>query len=279
MLYWNINGRFAFLKDTNILAWLNNSNLIFLSAHFTKGQIFDIYGYNVYHNSNSDVLDTKSRGGISYFIKNNIHPHVKTVNITFDYHIVVDFKNNYRIVGSYIPPIDSIYYNESIYADIPYFINHIDSDAVIIGGGDLNSRIGNCKRTPFNVSNCFYRPNPDTTVNSHGLFLKRLCSAYKYFILNNLTVGDRNFDGDFTVEKANRRSQNDICITNLSGFKYITEFKIHNIPFNFSDHRPVSICCEFTYSPYTLLKDASYDILTESSINNPERPRKVNNVL
>ena len=113
VLFWNINGRVTFLRDTNILAWLNNFNLIFLSeTHFTEGQIFDIHGYNTYHNTNSIVSDAKPRGGLSCFIKNNIHSHVKTVNVSFDYHIVVDFKNSYRIFSSYIPPIDSIYYNE-----------------------------------------------------------------------------------------------------------------------------------------------------------------------
>ena len=44
--FWNINGRWTFLKDDNIIKWIKQFNIIFLTeTHFTKGQIFDIPGY------------------------------------------------------------------------------------------------------------------------------------------------------------------------------------------------------------------------------------------
>ena len=104
---------------------------------------------------------------------------------------------------------------------------------------DLNSRVGNVVKDPVAGN---YRNNPDNEVNTHGRTLSRMIKSFNCVVLNNLTYGNKIFDGKFTFEKADRKSQNDICLTNLSGLKTIDSFTIHDIPFNFSDHKPISLC-------------------------------------
>ena len=106
----------------------------------------------------------------------------------------------------------------------------------------MNSRVGERVQMPPGV-NGIYRANPDTFTNSHGKILKSICKNSNCVLLNNLEYNTKIFDGDYTFEKAGKKSQNDFCITNVAGLRTVERFSIHNLEFNFSDHRPISVTC------------------------------------
>lgn len=242
-------------------------------THFTKGQKFDIPGYKSFHNSFSSISDKKSRWGISCFISNSYIQYVLDVNCHNNNHILVTFKGQHRLFGSYIPPSDSIYYSEEYFYNFSHFMSPVDSDCTFIGGGDLNCRVNNNTKAPTSMS---YRKNPDNGINSNGRLLLKLCNSFNFFIINNLNYKNKIFDGKFTFNKADRKSQNDLCISNLAGLESIQSFDIHEVPFNFSDHLPLSLSIILNFNTESISKKVSADILTHSFDRPTQRPKKIN---
>ena len=274
VLFWNINGRWRFLNDENIVRWIEQFNIIYLSeTHFTKGQVFNISNYKAYHNPISDVNDGKPRWGVSCFISHELLQYVIEVDRSFDNHILVLLKGGHRIFGSYIPPVDSLYYSEEYYHTIPCFLSPVNNDCVFIGGGDMNSRVGNMQ-APQGIGASF-RTNPDTFLNSHGRLLKRICKNTNSLVLNNLNFDKKKFDGDFTFEKGGNKSQNDFCCTNISGLQRVNSFDIHNLSFNFSDHKPISVTVEIPILSGVSSSIVADDILSNSWDVSPKRPKKI----
>ena len=66
----------------------------------------------------------------------------------------------------------------------------------------------------------FYRENPDIKIQT--------CKSFKVYVVNNLTNGDVEYDGDFTFHKGDRKSQNDILLANRNGLISIDSFEIRN---------------------------------------------------
>ena len=87
----------------------------------------------------------------------------------------------------------------------------------------------------------------------------KICKAFNFFFVNNLI----EFDGDFTFRKGDRKSQNDILITNSNGLSKIESFNIHNtINWNPSDHSPISVNVVISIIHKNFSSIASGDILT-----------------
>ena len=275
MCFWNINGRTYFLKSDIIHRWLKtNFNVIFISeTHFTKGVKFMLEDFNEFHNPYSEHDDNHPRGGISCFIKNNLISMVSDVNKRIPGNIIVELVGGHRIFGSYIPPVDSPYCDETDFSEIANVFTPVNSSHVIIGGGDLNARVGNImQKLPFD--NCKYRQNVDITVNDYGRTLKKICVSVKCYVINNLNIGTKILDGGFTFEKGNRMSQNDLLLANEKGLIAIKNFKIHDIVANPSDHKPISTEFEINTFDDCIAVYASHDILSDQSISNIHRKPK-----
>ena len=95
------------------------------------------------------------------------------------------------------------------------------------------------------------------------------------YILNNLTVSSKEFDGKFTYSKGDRRSQNDLCISNITGLYDIEMFSIHELALNFSDHCPISVCFNLTMREESLTKTVSEDLLSQSDERVQKRPKQL----
>ena len=275
ILFWNINGRYHFIKDLAIHNWLIKFDLFFLSeTHFTKGQKFKVDGYVSFHNAFSKPTDRKPRGGISCFIRNKLMPLVLKVCLEYESHIVVMFKGGHRVFGSYIPPEDSLYYSDKYFTYLSSFFAPKNSNCTFIGGGDYNSRVGEITHVPH-LSGSSYRNNPDTVTNSHGKMIKNVCRSCNVYIVNNLTLANKVFDGNFTFFKGDRRSQNDLCISNITGLCDIESFRIHEVDFNFSDHCPISISFSLTTKDNSLPKLVSEDLLSQSGERVQKRQKQL----
>ena len=259
ILFCNVNGRCRFLNDPTVHKWVSNFNVMFISeAHLTKGQKFVIEGYIPFPNSFSKPTDRKPRGGLSCFIHNEVMKFVNEVYLEYDSHILVLLKGGHRIFGSYVPPS---------------FLTPTDSTFSVIGGGDFNSCVGVVSHLPpINGSYC--RINPDETIHFHGKMLKKICKVSNFYIINNLTTCDNDCAGHFTFSKCNRKSQNDICLSNTSG---LLNLDIHDIPFNFSDHCPISLSGNLTSKEEALPRLVSEDLLSQPGMRAPKRPKQLRN--
>ena len=201
-------------------------------------------------------------------------PYVLNVDRGFENHVLVSLKGGHRVFGSYIPPSDSIYYKDEYFFAVPSFLSPINCDSAFVGGGDLNSRVGDRVHMDNDI-NGQYRRNPDTVVNSHGRMLKDICKNSNCFLLNNLNYNEKIFDGDFTFEKAGNKSQNDTCMSNLAGLKLIQSFSIHDLDFNFSDHKPISVSMEIPILAGVKSSLIADDILSSSWEKTLRRERKI----
>lgn len=277
VLFWNINGFTELIKSAEVLGWLNkNCDICFVSeTHMTKGENFDIENFKCINHPFSDVLGSKPRGGVMCMIKDDYMQYVTKINRDIPDNIVITFHGGHTIFGSYIPPSDSIYYNETCFASIPNIFQNDDGSRVILGGGDLNSRVGNIVQT-LPLLGASYRPNVDKMANTHGKLFKKICRSYNCYVLNNLTIGNKEFDGDFTFSKGGRKSQNDICVSNAAGLRNTEEFSIHRIGWNFSDHFPISVKMKLEMYDSSVPMAASADILSSASNEVNKRKCKIN---
>ncbi len=275
-MFWNVNGFMDTIKSPEVSAWLiNNCDICFFSeTHMTKGDdSFKINDFKCINHPFSDALVKKPRGGMVCMIKYTFLQYVKKIDCDTPDNMVLSLHGGHTIFGSYIPPSDSLYYDETCFACIPNNFSGRDS-SVIIGGGDLNCRVGNVTQK-IPLLNTSYRPNVDTTMNSNGRFLRKICNSYNCYILNNLSIGALHLDGDFTFHKGGRRSQNDICLSNLHGLHSITNFSIHKIGWNFSDHFPVSVATNLNLYDAAIPLLASEDIHSCCTSEVSKRPHKV----
>ena len=207
-------------------------------------------------------------------IKNDIMQYVTKVDREVPDNIIVTIHGGNTIFGLYIPPSDSIYYSDTCFTSIPNIFHNVDGSHVVIGGGDLNSRVGNVTQT-LPLMGATYRSNIDKVVNTHGKLLKKICNSYKCYIVNNLNVGSQEFGGDFTFFKGDRKSQNDLCVSNAVGLRQIEDFTIHKIGWNFSDHFPISVKVKLCLYDSRIPKVVSEDLLTSMGNEGSRRPVKV----
>ena len=276
VLFWNINGFTTLLKSPEVSGWLlKNCDLCFVSeTHMTKGEKFSLDDFKCFNHPFTDVLGSKPRGGLMCMIKHEFMQYVTKIDRDNPDNIIVTLQGGSTIFGLYIPPSDSIYYNDKCFTTVPNIFQNDDGSRVIIGGGDMNSRVGNISQS-LPLLGARYRPNVDQVVNSHGKMLKKICNSYKCYVLNNLNVGCKEFDGDFTFFKGDRKSQNDLCLSNSAGLEKIEDFTIHRIGWNFSDHFPVSVTAKLCLYDSSIPMIVSTDILSSMKNEGSRRPKKI----
>ena len=215
----------------------------------------------------------KPRGGISCLIRSSCLDFIAEVNKSQNDMISLTLLGNHKVSSNYIPPIDSIYFKDELFTSLANEFLPKERERVIIGGGDINCRIGNLVKKP--VRNSEYRNNPDTETNSHGRFFADICKSYECFPLNNLTYRNKHFDGKFTYHKGNKKSQNDIVVANRKGLDSVEKFIIHEISFNPSDHFPVTVTCNFSLGVNDYMSVAAADLLTDSCLPCLKRMKKI----
>ena len=273
--FWNINGRTHFLTTDFVIEWIQtNFDIIFVTeTHFIKGTRFSVPCFTSYHNPLSDHTDRKPQGGISCFIRTSILDCITEVNKNISETIVIQFVGGHRVFGNYIVPMSSPYFVDGMFSCVANQFCPKNVKWVVIGGGDLNARVGDIKQKL--PSYCSYRQNEDECVNESGITLRSICASYNCFVINNMSIGAVVCDGDFTFEKGGRRSQNDLILVNEHGLCCIQRFRIHQIGWNPSDHTPVSIDLDLDVTDVHLAVAASHDILYDQSSDLVKKPRKI----
>ena len=86
--------------------------------------------------------------------------------------------------------LQAIQYTSDEYMwSMPSFFIQKDSDRIFLGGGDMNSRIGNIP----NCTTWTCRENPDVEINMNGRNMTKICMKYNLMILNNLNFDELQF--------------------------------------------------------------------------------------
>ena len=143
----------------------------------TKGKKIEIKDFRCFNFPYSDYNDKKPRGGSMCYISNSFMKYVSNVDGSNPDNIVVMLHGGHKIFSCYIPPSDSRFFQEEQFTVIPNLFKLSNKEEVIIGGGDLNCRIGDTKQK-LNLTNSYYYNNPDNVVNSHGRVLNQLCKSF-----------------------------------------------------------------------------------------------------
>ena len=196
--YWNIHGVRNKLENKIVIDWVRKHHIVFISEVKT-GLPFSVPGYNVIRKMDGADLH---RGGTALLVKNNVYSNVKNILCNED-DIWVKLSNipDLYIGGAYIPPQDSLYYNEISLAKIQE--KCMNGKIVILG--DFNGRCGR------NISNVLERlelpkkyfydkdlPDPVEKTNGNAEKLLQLCKDTACLIVNNLHCDKKYFKGSRT---------------------------------------------------------------------------------
>ena len=252
-----------------------NFDIIFITeTHFIIGTRFSVPLFTAFHNPLSDHTDRKPHGGISCFIRTSLLHLVTNVNKNISETIIIDFFGGHRVFGNYIVPSSSPYFDDGAFSNVANRFLPKDSNSVVIGGGDVNARIGDIQQKL--PANCSYKKNEDEFVSESGRTIRSICTSYNCYVINNMNIGPVSCDGGFTFEKGGRKSQNDLVFTNKHGLTHIRKFMIHEIGWNPSDHCPVSVEVDLDVTDKNLRVAASKDILFQYNNDDIRKPKKIN---
>ena len=255
--------------------WLKeNVDICFLTeTHLVPGQTFSVPPFITVNNPFS-LPTKKARGGVSCLISPTHHKYIKKIDKSSDDVIELTLTGNHKLFSSYIPPSDSLYFTEDLFASIANNFMPVDADHAVIGGGDINCRIGD-KMKSRRLASGKYRDNPDTHVNSNGNSLLDICNSFRCFPLNNLTYKEKIFDGKMTFRRGIGTSQNDIVLSNRFALDMIESFTVHEISFNPSDHFPLITVCNLQLTEHDLKRKAAADLITDASEPTVKRQSKI----
>ena len=180
------------------------------------------------------------RGGTCLLIKHEIRKLIKHISLLMTDFIRITFNNNTKIYNLYIPPSDSVYYDEQYVELLCSTFVEGESDEPIIAIGDLNARLGNLNSINEQYQ---YDASVDSGTNENGRHLSQiLFNTSNAIPLNHLQHGAHRYKGEFTFERNERqKSQIDWCLVNPCCLEIVENFQIHKDCPSLSDHKPISV--------------------------------------
>ena len=128
-------------------------------THLLPNQSFDVSPFITINNPFSSSLK-KPRGGVSCLISPVFRQYVKSIDKSVDDVIGITLTGDHMIFSTYIPPADSIYFKSEMFSSVANNFMPAVISRIVIGGGDLNCRIGNLIKD-VRLHSGEYRDNPD----------------------------------------------------------------------------------------------------------------------
>ena len=123
------------------------------------------------------------------------------------------FTNGLKLIHLYIPPVDSVYYDEQ-YVQLlcSVFWNADNRESPLVAMGDTNTRLGDLSTIQENYN---YDLNPDVNVNENGKHVREmLFNTTTAMPVNHMITENEKFDGGFTFARNEKKSQIDWCFCN-----------------------------------------------------------------
>ena len=203
----------------------------------------------------SEKVESKTpRGGVAVFKNKQASFNIEIICESMRDCVVFEIKNSDMVISAqYIPPSNSIYFNESYMENLKLLHDKFKNKKFLLVG-DLNARVGDISYSNITAEHC---KNPDDTVNSNGRkVLNWIEQRQDMVLLNGLQSDDKRFDSKFTFYRGQSKSQNDLAFSNE--IKTMSSFTIHD-KMVYSDHCPISISCQATLStPLDFVHDCAY---------------------
>ena len=187
------------------------------------------------------------RGGVLLLIKNNLQKLLKNVNLTLESQIWFELScyPNTRFGGIYIPPTDSLYYDQNIIANMCAQINDIEKVVIL---GDFNARVGKPDMLNTQGEKLEYADICDMTQNAPGKSLINLCKEYSLVVANHVCYGNKNLGGNLSYRKGNNWiSELDLCLVHERCLPLVKEL-ITRQEIRGSDHAPLCVTMDIKES-------------------------------
>ena len=196
--------------------------------------------YTKFADQKVKILD---HGGVVAYVHDILASHV--FDVTYNRCFVsfrLDFMPEIVFIGAYIQPESSPHFDADMFADLAsHLLSLREKNLTPILGGDLNCRYGEMNHA-FREQKLSYSVNADSSSNHHGrTYGVDMCNSCGVFPMNHLRMNNKDFPGDFTYQKAEKRSQIDFIYTDRIGVKTVIDFKIMNENWHLSDHKPVCL--------------------------------------
>ena len=240
-MWWNVNKRLPLVLKYDGPLQKNVLDMFFVSETCLGHSSYPVFkDFTVI----SDPKVTKCQhGGFAWYVKDSLCSHV--IGVTYGSSFIafsLDIFPQIVFIGVYIKPETSTYFEPSMFAELcAYVIECHERNKTVFIGGDCNSRPGDLNGI-LPGSTWKYDKNVDKNLNSHGKFyFQDLCTTANVMPLNHLRYKKLKFDGDFTYQKANKKSQIDYVLTDSEGRKLVSKFSIIQNDWFISDHKPVTV--------------------------------------
>ena len=251
MCSWNIAGAREKLNNEDIVKHLRQFDIVWiLETKIIKTT--KISGYIPYYKPS---IHGEHRGGILLLVKNYLEKYILNVNTDFESQIWLELSIYPKISfgGIYIPPEDTVYYDQSLIANMNAYIEN--KNVVILG--DFNSRPGNPTIPKKRGGHYEYANIRDNTINAQGRNLINLCRDRSLVIANHLKHNSKCFGGNLSYRKGdNWISEIDLCLIHENVLPILNEVEVKQ-EIKGSDHAP--LCISLNATNFDLL----YPLLVE----------------
>ena len=271
-LSYNIDG-ISTIYQPDVISFLSSYDFVFLSETFAAVFPSDLFPlFDVFISAGVRVSDNpRSRlsGGVAMLIKKSLSLYVKQIPLEFDNCIslrlfpqITGLKTENILIGMYIPPSQSVYYQDTEIENGICMLEQCILDAFELCGdlplilmGDFNARTGNANARdiplfstfPFETNDFddsekehYPRKSKDTVINDFGRYLLDVCEQFSLLILNGFLTGDS--EGNYTYIAHNGASVIDYFLMSRSIIDCALNLRV--VSMIESKHMPI----EFLYS-------------------------------
>ena len=227
-----------------MLKWMSEHEIVVLS---------EIHRATVKHAPGFTPIVAKNdsptyRGGLAILFKHSIYPEVYDIDKSVPEQIWFKLRSipTVQFCGAYVAPADSLYTNESSFAEIQARTINDNLHYVIVG--DFNARCGDGVHELVHQTPDMQYNVVDSVINSNGRDVLQVCSDNKLLILNNLQTDKNLFEGGLTFrQKKKWVSELDLCLLSASLLSCTKNLHVSQDTNDPSDHAPVS--AEFIFTP------------------------------
>ena len=236
---WNIAGKYDLFKSNILQTFIQKYDVICLTeTHSIRRGLLKFRNFKAHEYPDVDCNYEHPRGGICLLIKQDKLQYVKSVKLLMTDFIETTFTNNFKLINLYIPPVDSVYYDEQyIQLLCSEFMDSDEHKIPMMAMGDTNTRLGDLNSIEQQHQ---YSINPDQVINENGKHLREmLFNTTSALPVNHLINETSKFDGGFTFSRNNKRSQIDWCFSNSYQMQQLNEFVIERNGPDISDHKPI----------------------------------------
>ena len=189
--------------------------------------------------------NSPNRGGIVILVRNGIAEFLYDIDRSINDQIWfrLSFIPEVLFGGCYIPPSDSLYYDDQSFSHIVRKrLEHPEWERILFG--DFNSRLGPAIRTlvEHDPSMDYRVIDPINNPNQNGNRLLGVLRDCDMFIVNNLRYENVHFDGHLTYRMRSRWvSELDFFIVSRDIIASICSFSVYSSLSIPSDHAPISL--------------------------------------